>query len=601
MTAGHVSSLELVDGYLARIRAYDTSGPTLNAIIRLNPRARADAAALDAERKGGKVRGPLHGIPVLLKDNYGTRDLPTSAGSIALATLQPSSDAFQVRRLREAGAVILGKTNMHELASGITTISSLGGQTCNPYDPDRAPGGSSGGSGAAVAASFAAIAWGSDTCGSIRIPSAVQNLFGLRPTKGLSSISGIVPLSHTQDVGGPLARTVRDLAIGLDATIGPDPADTATRILEAHALPRFVESLDTTSLRRTRIGVLTAYFGTDADDQEAARVVRAAIDKLRARGATIVDVAIPGLDTLIDRGSVIDYEFKYDLMDYLAKMPNAPVKSLSEILDRGLVHDALEQPLRRREANGTRDSPAYDLALARRVSARALVVAFLDSNRLDALAYPTVRRKAAIIGEPQRGATCALSAVTGLPALSMPAGFTPDDLPIGVELLGRPLADAHLVAIAYDYEQSAHPRSPPGTTPPLVDGHAPAPVRFAATAHDGRAVVRGTFAYDAVRRTLDYSVVAVGVPASQIIAVTIDRDSSGTKGPVIRRLAKTGLDRSNGTLTLGAPERRDLETGRLLLVLYTTERPLGTIRGPMALPVRSSGGRRGHLETSEVR
>ena len=370
MAQGRLTSVDLVDAYLARIDAYDHRGPSLNAIVRLNPRARADAAALDAERKAGRVRGPLHGIPIILKDNYGTRDFPTSAGSIALAGMQTPDDAFQVQKLREAGAVILGKSNMHELASGITTISSIGGQTCNPYDPDRAPGGSSGGSGAAVAASFAAIAWGSDTCGSIRIPSAVQNLFGLRPTKGLSSIHGIVPLSHTQDVGGPLARTVRDLAIGLDATVGPDPADTATRILDGHALPRFVDALDSTALRGTRLGVLTAHFGTETDDAEGTRVVRASLEKLRARGAEVVDVAIPELDSLINRASVIDYEFKYDLIDYLAGVPNAPVKSLGEILDRGLYHTALEAGFRRREAQGTRDGEAYRAALARRVEAR---------------------------------------------------------------------------------------------------------------------------------------------------------------------------------------------------------------------------------------
>ena len=183
MASGRATSVELVNAYLARIAAYDHAGPALNAMIRLNPNALADAAARDAERKAGRVRGPLHGIPIILKDNYSTRDFPTSAGSVALAGLQTPDDAFQVKKLRDAGAVILGKSNMHELASGITSISSIGGQTCNPYDPDRAPGGSSGGSGAAVAASYAAVAWGSDTCGSIRIPSAVHNLFGLRRRK----------------------------------------------------------------------------------------------------------------------------------------------------------------------------------------------------------------------------------------------------------------------------------------------------------------------------------------------------------------------------------------------------------------------------------
>ncbi|MGH8632578.1 MAG: amidase family protein, partial [Burkholderiales bacterium] len=455
MAKGQTTSVALVDGYLARIRAYDQQPPALNAIIRLNPRARADAATLDAERKTGRVRGPLHGIPILLKDNYATKDLVTSAGTIALAGLRTPDDAFQVKKLRDAGAVILGKTNMHELASGITNISSIGGQSCNPYDPTRNPGGSSGGSGAAVAASFAAIAWGSDTCGSIRIPSAVHNLFGLRPTKGLSSIAGIVPLSHTQDVGGPLARTVMDLAIGLDATVGPDTADSATRILDGATLPAFVASLDSTALKGKRLGVLAAHLGADADDQEGARVVRAALDKIKARGAEVEDVRIPTLDSLIGLAGVIDFELKYDLLDYLSKMPGAPVRSLKEILDTGLMHTALEGALRRREAIGSRDSEAYRIALSRRVQARDLVLAFMDSARLDAIVYPTMRRKPAIIGEPQRGANCQLSAVTGLPALSMPAGFTPDGLPIGVELLGRPLSDARLVSMAYDYEVSA--------------------------------------------------------------------------------------------------------------------------------------------------
>ena len=204
MADGRVTAVQLVDAYLARIGAYDQGGPALNSMIRLNPNARAEAAALDQERALRGARGPLHGIPVIMKDNYDVADLPTSGGSIALAGMIPPDDAFQVGKLREAGAVIIGKSNMHELAYGITTISSVGGQTRNPYDPSRNPGGSSGGTGAAVAASFAAIGWGSDTCGSIRIPASHHNLFGLRPTKGLSSIDGIIPLSHTQDVGGPL-------------------------------------------------------------------------------------------------------------------------------------------------------------------------------------------------------------------------------------------------------------------------------------------------------------------------------------------------------------------------------------------------------------
>ena len=584
MKSGRLRSVDLVDAYIARINAYDHAGPALNAIIRLNPNARAEAAALDAERKAGKVRGPLHGIPVIVKDNYGTRDMITSAGTIALAGMRTPDDAFEVRKLREAGAVILGKSNMHEFASGITTISSIGGQTCNPYDPDRNPGGSSGGSGAAVAASFAAVAWGSDTCGSIRIPSAVQNLFGLRPTKGLTSIAGIVPLSHTQDVAGPLARSVMDLAIALDATVGPDAADSATRLLDNQPTPRFVDALDTASLRGARIAVFTEYFGTEADDQEATRIIRAALGKLKARGATLVDVAIPGLDSIAGRAGVINFEFKYDLIDYLAKIPNAPLKSLGEALDNGLYDIALDQPLHAREANGTRDNELYRAAIARRTTARDMLVAFLDSAKLDAIVYPTVRRKAAYIGEPQRGANCQLSAVTGLPALSMPAGFTPDGLPIGMELLGRPLSDARLVSFAYDYEQSTHPRRAPSTTPPLIAGRAPKPVPFSTNAKAGPVNAVGTFSFDPIRRSLEYSVHVTGAPAASIYSISIDRVADAKKGPVTRVLGRPGVAQTSGVLKLGDAERRDLVDGKLALVVYTVDQPRGTIRAAMTPP-----------------
>ena len=571
MSAGRATAVGLVDAYLARIAAYDHAGPSLNAIIRLNPHARADARTLDAERKAGRVRGPMHGIPVILKDNYATRDMPTAGASVALASLQTADDAFQVKRLREAGAVILGKSNMHELAAGITSISSLGGQTCNPYDPGRNPGGSSGGSGAAVAASFSAVAWGSDTCGSIRIPSAVHNLFGLRPTKGLSSTSGIIPLSHSQDVGGPLARTVMDLAIALDATVGPDQADTATRLLEGKSVPQFVTALDTASLRGKRFAILTSYFGEDADDQEGIRMVRSAIEKMKARGAQFVEVVIPGLDSAVNRASVIDYEFKYDLIDYLASVPGKHVTGLTEILARGLYDAALEVPFRRRDSLGTRDNAAYRAALQRRIMARDAVVAYLDSNRYDALVYPTMRRKAALIGEPARGSTCQLSAVTGLPALSIPAGFTPDCLPIGVELLGRPLADARLVAFAYDYEQSSHPRRAPSTTPPLVNGRAPAPVAYSATARRAGTSVRGTFAFDPTRRTLTYDVRVSGTPAGRVSVIALARDSAGRPGPIVRRLAAQGNASARGALMLGEVDRQSLRAGRLALTVFTVD------------------------------
>jgi amidase len=467
LSEGKVTSLQLVDAYLARIAAYDKQGPSLNAMITINPKAREEAARMDRDRQTQLYRGPLQGIPVIIKDNYSTAEMPTQAGSIALAGFVTGTDAFQVQKLKAAGAIILGKTNMHDLAMGVTGANSMGGQTCNPYDPTRIPGGSSSGTGAAVAASFAAIGWGSDTCGSIRVPAASNNLFGLRPTKGLTSIAGIVPLSHTQDVAGPLARTVEDLAIGLDATIGADPRDPATRILANRPIISFVGALDTNALRGARIGVFTALFGNQPEDQEVADVVRAGLNRMKAAGATLVDVAIPGLDTLMQRAGVIDYEFKPDFEEFMAGFTNAPIKNVQEIIDRHMYHMAIDASLKRRTANGSRTSEAYASAMARRGITRAAVERVLDSLKLDGLAYPTARRKPSIIGQPQPPNNCQLSAVTGLPAITMPAGFSPDSLPIGLEILGKSLSDTRLVAIAFSYERYQNVRHPPRTTPAL--------------------------------------------------------------------------------------------------------------------------------------
>jgi hypothetical protein len=265
------------------------------------------------------------------------------------------------------------------------------------------------------------------------------------------------------------------------------------------------------------------------------------------------------------------------------------VKSLAEVLDAGLYHIALEQRLRQREANGTRDNEAYRAALARRAIARDRVVAFLDSAKLDAIVYPTVSRKAAFIGEPQRGDNCQLSAITGLPALSVPAGFTADGLPIALELLGRPLADARLVSLAYDYEQSTHPRRAPSTTPPLVNGRAPTPVAFNAATSLGTVAARGEFSFDPRRRTLAYAVRVSGVPPSRIYSVSIDRSAGAKKGPVIRAIGGPGTARATGTLKLGEAERRDLVDGKLALVVYTTDEPRGTIKVSMVLPDANGG------------
>ncbi|MBM3534029.1 MAG: hypothetical protein FJX60_13440 [Alphaproteobacteria bacterium] len=244
MAAGRVTGLGLLEAYLARIAAYDRHGPALRAMIRLNPAAEEAAASRDAERRAGRCRGPLHGVPVILKDNFAVTGMPVSAGSPALADLRPRADAFQVARLREAGAVILGLANMDELAEFTTGLSSLGGQTRNPYDPARIPGGSSGGSAVAATASYAAVAFGTDTGSSLRIPASDNNLFTLRPTKGLSGMSGILPYSRTHDTAGAMMRCVSDLACALDATVGADPADAATRILDGGPPPTFTAALD---------------------------------------------------------------------------------------------------------------------------------------------------------------------------------------------------------------------------------------------------------------------------------------------------------------------------------------------------------------------
>ena len=574
MAAGQVTSVQLVDSYLARIEAYDRMGPALNTIIRLNPLARDQAAALDTERAAGTVRGPLHGIPVLMKDNYDMDWMPTTGSSLALAGLRPGDNAFQVKRLLDAGAVILGKTNLHELAAGITTISSLGGQTRNPYDPARNPGGSSGGTGAAVAASFAAVAWGSDTCGSIRIPASVHNLFGLRPTKGLSSIDGILPLSHSQDTGGPLARTVTDLAIALDATVGPDSADPATAILEGRDTPDFQAALDGVALDGAaldgvRIGVLETWVPEQGSAGSVTRVIRDALAEMEEVGATVVDVTIPGMDDLLSNTGLIDFEFKFDLMDYLAGVPDAPVSSLEEILEAGLHHEALDGNFRRRSERAARESPELDETLERRRVLTAAVVDLLDREDLDALAYPTMRQETALIGAAPTGATCFLSAHTGLPALTIPAGFTERGLPVGLELLGRSLDDARLVAFAFAYESAAPKRRPPLRTPPLVAGAAPPPVRIAIDPASGDGV-DAVLGVDLPTGTLSYRITISSAEPGDVYG-TVLRRTAGDDGPVVvLRLGGPGEAELSGTASLFPRLLHDIMNGNLELVAYTS-------------------------------
>jgi amidase len=579
-TAGRVTSRGLVDSYLARIQAYDQAGPRLNAIVLLNPRAREEAETLDRERAEKGPRGPLHGIPILIKDNYDTADMPTSGGALALATFQPAADAFQVRKLRDAGAVILGKTTMHELASGITNISSLTSQTRNPYDLSRTPGGSSGGTGAAIGASFAAAGMGSDTCGSIRIPAANQNLVGLRGTHGLSSRTGVMPLSSTQDIAGPLARSVTDLAIMLDATVGPDPADPITKENAGHIPKSYRESLTPGGLKGARIGVLRSLWGSAPEDDEVAGVLRRALDSMKTHGVEVIDVTVPGLDDLLRDSSVIADEFKFDLMAYLAKHPNAPVKSLGEVIERGLHHAALDANFRLRNTPEKRETEHYRQAMVKRRASRAAVLATLEELRIDVLAYPTLRRKPASIGDPQVGTNCQLSATTGLPAITIPAGFTTDGLPIGLELLGAPWTEPTLLKYAYAWEQAAKPRRPPFSTPPLVKGVAPPPATAQITA--GSASVK--LHYDHTTGQLRYEAATTGLPTTdRVVALTMHRTEGEKPGPVVAHLLAPSQISGSGTLVMRGRDREDLTAGRLYLQLYTRHLPLGAGRARVEL------------------
>jgi amidase len=594
MTSGQVTSRQLVEGYLARIAAYDQRGPAINAMVTLNPEALTQAAVLDQERQARGPRGPLHGIPIVVKDNYETMELPTAAGSLALAANHPRRDAFQVRKLRDAGAVIVGKTNMHELAAGITTISSFGGQTRNPYDLLRNPGGSSGGTGAAVAASFGAAGMGSDTCGSIRIPASNHALVGLRGTQGLSSRSGIVPLSHTQDIGGPIARTMVDLAIMLDATVGPDPADETSRASEAHVPLRFREALANDVLKGARLGIVGHLFGAAPEDEEVSRGLQRTIDRMKELGAEPVDVVVPGLEDLLRDSSVIVHEFKTDLASYLKTVPSAALTDPERIVTDGLYNIALEETFHQRLAPSAKlDAEAYRRALVKQRALRAALVAVLEEQRLVALVYPTMRRKAAFIGEPQRGTNCQVSAHSGLPTLSVPGGFTADGVPVGLEFLGAAFDDARLLALGSTLERTLQIRQPPFSTPPLENGQAPEPRRTTLTlrapadsaSKDASVDIKLDLAYDLATSRLTWQAESRGTrKQDDVRAVWIHRGTPEKPGPATQQVRVAPAGASSGTLTLTFVERRALEQGDLYLELYTRERPTGAARVPVGMP-----------------
>lgn len=474
--AGQVTCVQLVQAYLNRIEAFDDEGPALNAVITINPRAQETAREMDRLYAANRLAlRPLHCIPVILKDNYDTADMPTTGGSLTLAKSVPLQDAFVVKRLREAGALILAKANLMELARGGTSVSSLGGQTRNPYDLTRTPGGSSGGTGAAIAASFAILGTGSDTGQSTRSPASAQSLVGLRPTRGLISRSGIIPLSTTQDEAGPITRTVEDAARMLDVMAGYDPADPITAF-GVHKVPRsYAAFLDRNGLKGARIGVLMDFFGRDPVHQEVNTIMETVIKKMTEAGAAMVRINIPNLADLTRDIQVPQFEFKIVFNNYLARLgTRAPVKTLEEFIARGEFHTSLRAGLEaeQRVIDGLND-PEYKNRLFRRNDLRQAVMTVMAENKVDAILYPHQRRLVVPIGEEQVDRNGVLSNSTGFPAITFPGGFStpsrtaPVGVPVGIELLGPDWSEPVLIKLAYAFEQSAKIRKPPASTPPL--------------------------------------------------------------------------------------------------------------------------------------
>jgi Asp-tRNA(Asn)/Glu-tRNA(Gln) amidotransferase A subunit family amidase len=475
LAARQVTCAQIVRHYLDRIDAYDDRGPAVNAIIAVNPRAMDTAAQMDRLDAATRARRPLHCIPVVLKDNFHTADMPTTAGSVTFARLQTPDDGFVVKKLRDAGAIIIAKANLHELARAGTSVSSLGGQTKNPYDLTRTPGGSSGGTGAAIAANFGVLGTGSDTGQSIRSPSSANSLVGLRATRGLVSRNGVIPFSTTQDEAGPMTRTVEDAARMLDVMAGYDPGDPITAFSAGHVPATYTAGLTAGGLKGARIGLLTDFIGSDPIHQDVNRVVDAAVAKMTAMGATVVRVSIPDLDALTRGLSLMSFEFKAAFDAYLAGLGSAaPVKSLAEFLARAEFHPSMRRVLEadQQVVNGTA-SPEYQQMINRRTLLRQAVMTVIAANRLDAILYPHQKRLVVPIGEDQAERNGILGNSTGFPALTFPGGFSPPTptapigVPVGLELLGPEWSEPTLFKLAYAFEQATRARKPPAGTPAL--------------------------------------------------------------------------------------------------------------------------------------
>lgn len=487
MDAGALTSEKLVELSLARIEAFDQQGPMLNAVITINPRALETARELDRERVSRGRRSPIHGIPFVLKDNFDTADMPTTAGSVMLEGSIPPDDAFVVKKLRDAGAIILAKLNMSEFASG-AAMSSVRGVMHNPHDPERSPSGSSGGTGIAIAAAYGTAGLGTDTGGSVRGPSSANGIVGLKPTHGLLSRDGIVPLGLTFDTGGPMARSVSDLALALGVMTGVDPADPATSKSEGRYETDYARFLDENALEGARLGVARDFMGEDGDVDW---VVEASLARLKAKGATLVDVKFPRwfLESREELYTTIRHrEFPAQIGAYLATTGPQYPKTIEDLIERSQTitsrteSGAVPNPVRwslflRERDSGTLEDYEYlavrDYALP---LMRAVVEGVMREERLDAIVYPTAgRRPSRVDADPGSGGSgfsaTNIANLTGFPDLIVPAGFTGGGLPVSLSFLGTAFTEPRLIALGYAFEQATHALRTPVHTPPLPGEH----------------------------------------------------------------------------------------------------------------------------------
>jgi Asp-tRNA(Asn)/Glu-tRNA(Gln) amidotransferase A subunit family amidase len=473
--AGRLTCAQLTRAYLDRIDAYNLKGPALRALITVNAKAMDVAAEMDRQYKANPSRvGSLHCVPIILKDNFNTADMPTTAGNVGMKNSQPSADAFTVAKIRSAGALILGKANMSEFARGGMSLSSLGGQVLNPYDLTRTPGGSSGGTGAAVAANLALIGTGSDTGQSIRSPASANSLVGVRPTRGLVSRSGVMPNSETQDEVGPITRTVTDAALLLDVMAGYDADDPVTAFGRGRVPKSYTHLLRANALAGARIGVMTSLFGKADRHRDVNRVLDGVMAKMQALGATLVRFELPEYDALAPVVGTSAFEARSVMERYFSTLgPDAPVRSVAQLL---AAKTSVVQPVLEAEfgiVDGMK-SQEYKERTLNREKLRLAVAKKMADLGLDAILYPLQQILVVPVGsddQAERNGT--LSNGTGFPAVTFPAGFStpsasaPLGVPVGGELLGLDYSEDKLLSYAFAFEQASGPRKPPQSTPPL--------------------------------------------------------------------------------------------------------------------------------------